>query len=154
DRYRSAGEMLDGLTALLATLPAEAAPRAVAAAPVDTPAAGTATEQPLVLTSGPPGAPPTAAPPPGGGPPPPPPAPRRLARAFTVLSGVAVLALGLAAAVSFLLPPRPGEARPPEVAPAEQVRTAQRITLGRRFLLGKHRGEARGLAFGGRRFAS
>jgi WD40 repeat protein len=71
-----------------------------------------------------------------------------------VLSGVAVLALGVAATVSFLLPPRPGEARPPEVAPAEQVRTAQRITLGRRSLLGKHRGEARGLAFGGRRFAS
>jgi hypothetical protein len=139
DRFRSAQEMLAALTDVLATLPAEPALPAVAV-PMPAPGAvlaeNTVNEPPLVLT------------------PPEPAAPR--SRPFILaLAALAIVAVVLVAAIPYLLPSRREETRsqPPDPESASIPRGTP-ITLKQRPLPGKHRGEARCLAFGGRRLAS
>jgi len=143
DRYRSPQEMLTALTALLATLPAAVAPPKVTL-PALAPVLGesTAIKQPLVLTSRPRGA-----------------GPRR--RRF-LLTGAA-LAVGLVVVVIafFLARASNKPQQQPQVVPSWSGKPppsvysdGRRITLRPRPPWGKHQGEARGLAFGGRRLAS
>jgi serine/threonine protein kinase/WD40 repeat protein len=146
ERFRSAQEMLSALTAVLATLPADPAfPPEVVPVPVSAPVENTVITQPLRLPSRPPAAPRR---------------PARLRSALAAGAVVAVVAVGLVAAIPYLLPswpeqPRPeGKQRQPPASQGEHVPLGKRITLGQCVVLGTHQGEARGLAFGGRRFAS
>jgi hypothetical protein len=125
DRFRSAQEMLAALTAILETPPMALIPTAVAAC-----APGEARQPP---------------------------------RAHLIWTGAAVASLAIASsfvaiAFSFL---RPSEAAQQQPAMGQSANItavpradAPRVTLRPRPLLGKHLGEARGLAFGGRYFSS
>jgi serine/threonine protein kinase/WD40 repeat protein len=145
DRFRSSQEMQTALTALLGTLPAEPAPLSIALPPpasAPVPLDNTSLSHPLVLASSPP---PTQAP----------------RRRFGLVPAALALVIGvsLIGAIVFFRPP-PEQPRPlvvksetenPSSAPFPE---GQRVTLERRRTLVKHEGQARGLAFGGRRLAS
>jgi hypothetical protein len=136
DRFRSPQEMLTELTALLGTRPADLAVPEAVAAPVPATAIGvgenTPTNLPVVLASQPPAARPRG---------------RRFA-----LAGAVVLVVGLIGAIGYFLARSPGDRKEHPLPPP--FPQGQRVTLQARLLLGKHDGEARGPAFGGRRLAS
>jgi len=138
DRFRSAQEMLTALLAMLTTRSPDLAPTAVtASAPVQ--AERTATVEPLVLTPPPQETPPRR---------------RRFVLAGRTLALVTVLALGLIAGIAFFFWRPPAETQQQPAVVHRKVPEGARITLKPRAALGKHSGEARCLAFGGRRFAS
>jgi WD40 repeat protein len=141
DRFRSSEDMLAALTAVLATLPPDPAPPVLAvSAPTPATAEDTATDRPILQTPQPLTAPPRR---------------RRVVLVLAGLAVIGVLALGLVAAISSLFPSRPGETQPQPPAPERaRIPVGQRITLKPCITLGTHQGEARGLAFGGRRFVS
>jgi hypothetical protein len=140
DRFRTSAEMLAALTAVLATVPANPAPPALAVpTPVAMPAEHSAADQPIVLISQPLTAPLRR---------------RRFGPILAALVVVAVLVLGLVTAIPFLLPGRPEESQSDESRPQPPIPQGERITLGPCLPLGTHQGPARDLAFGGRRFAS
>jgi serine/threonine protein kinase len=136
DRFRSVQEMLTALTTVLETSPAAVAPAAVVPpAPDLVPAGPTAVGRSAVLTlqrSG-----------------------DRPRRRRVVLTGIALalaaVALLVLAVVFFYPPPESSSPQPVVAPPGGDHRP---ITLVPRPPWGKHNGEARGLAFGGRRFAS
>jgi hypothetical protein len=143
DRFRSAGDMLDSLTAVLATLPPDPnpdPPTVPLPLPVPIPADETEADRPLVLTVSPPRTVPRR---------------RRIVLGVAALAGVAILAAGIVALGPYRVHSQPEESPKASVAPEElRIRVGQRITLGPRITLGTHEGPAHGLAFGGRRFAS
>jgi hypothetical protein len=139
NRFRSIQEMLAALTAVLETSPADLATvTPVPPAPGSVPAESTAIDRPPDLTG-----------------------PQRVARPrrrHLILTGtvLALVATGLLvlAVVSFFPPaesPSPPAPPAPLVPPVGDNRP---ITLVPRPQWGKHSGEARGLAFGGRRLAT
>jgi serine/threonine protein kinase len=135
DRFRSIQEMLAALTAVLETSPAEVpTPAVVPPEPVSVSAGPTEVGRSKTLT--------TLR---SGG------RPRRRPLVLTGMA-LALLTIGLLAGAFVFFSPPSGSTSPPPGSPPKG--DDQPIALVRRPPWGKHQGEARGLAFGGRRFAS
>jgi serine/threonine protein kinase len=146
DRFRSAQEMLTALTAVQETLPADLPPALVPLpALLALPSGPTETDQPLVLTSKPDFRPQR----------------RRLVLVGPALAVVAIglIVLGIAFFLPSVLKPPGQQPGAPSSGPTEQQLPAlspegRCITLLPRPPWGKHEGEARYLAFGGRCLAT